>query len=321
MEQQNNTTDEPIITTNPTTTTTIVSNNIKPYYSCGEYHENDFDWQQHANEMKEKCNELIDHTNNNNNNNEINHKQSEGVAHDDEHIWNQFYSLQSHRVFKPRTYLLAAFPELGDLLIQEQLSLTIKTLVDLGAGGGASLLPFINLNNNTQVIKIQIIAFDLSLYAVQHLKNVLGIQQAYQGDLTQPLTFPENIGDAALLVFTLSAISPSLHLSCIESAVRVLKPGGKLFFRDYGQWDLIQIRLLLLKGKNNNDEDILKSNGIRTYFFTIEDIEKLFTDAGLVMVEKPRYLTVKLTNRKTGIELKRVWIRAVGIKPLKKTDG
>lgn len=48
--------------------------------------------------------------------------------------------------------------------------------------------------------------------------------------------------NAALLVFTLSALPPHEMLAMLRHAAAALRPGGRLLLRDYGRWDMAQLR-------------------------------------------------------------------------------
>lgn len=55
-------------------------------------------------------------------------------------------------------------------------------------------------------------------------------------------TIPECNVDVASLIFVLSAIHPNNFLHALQSIAVVLKLGGLLIFRDYGLYDMAQIR-------------------------------------------------------------------------------
>ena len=45
------------------------------------------------------------------------------------------------------------------------------------------------------------------------------------------------------MVFVLSAISPDNHLLVLKKVYKIMNKNSALYFRDYGKYDLAQIRL------------------------------------------------------------------------------
>jgi methyltransferase-like protein 6 len=69
--------------------------------------------------------------------------------------------------------------------------------------------------------------------------------KAFQCDITtdeisKEIAF-ESI-DVATLIFVLSAIHPNKFHQTLRNVFKVLKPGGVVLFRDYGLYDMAQLR-------------------------------------------------------------------------------
>ncbi len=93
--------------------------------------------------------------------------------------------------------------------------------------------------------------------------------------------------------------------SVINKAVIYLKPGGLLLFRDYGRYDLTQLRFK--KGQCIGDHFYKRGDGTRVYFFEENEIDEMFVAAGLkkVMLRTDRRLQV---NRARQVKMYRVWV-------------
>lgn len=89
------------------------------------------------------------------------------VNQDSSAVWDELYHTKQDKMFKPRRYLLQAFPE-----IQNALRASSCRIVDMGCGTGASLLPILSWSG-ASAASIHILAFDLSRCAVQCLYRAL----------------------------------------------------------------------------------------------------------------------------------------------------
>ena len=135
--------------------------------------------------------------------------------------------------------------------------------------------------------------------------------------------------DAITLLFVMSAIDPingSME-SAVKSMYKYLKPGGMLFFRDYGRYDLAQLRLK--PGKCLSDNFYARGDGTFCYFFTEQDILNLFVEKGGFQLISPgtdvngkaKQPSIKVdrrlqVNRGKKLKMYRVWMQAKFKKPL-----
>ena len=143
------------------------------------------------------------------------------------------------------------------------------------------------------------------LASVNEESNQIKSNQNLEGHEVQKQITPE--ADFGLMVFTLSAIDPVEQVQALRNASMQLKLGGLLMIRDYGSWDLIQVRTK----KRVGEWTVEKEDGVLCTFYTIESLTSLVEHAGMELVEPPRYCTVKNTNRKEGKVMLRVFIRCV----------
>lgn len=57
------------------------------------------------------------------------------------------------------------------------------------------------------------------------------------------MPFPLSTANFGICLFVLSAISPENHASVAKKLYEQFAEGGMLYFRDYGRYDLAQLRL------------------------------------------------------------------------------
>lgn len=195
----------------------------------------------------------------------------EGLESDLTSAWNRFYGVHDNKFFKDRQWLFTEYPELVVSPSVDGQSSPL-TLLEVGCGVGNSIFPIIRTNDLNRNNNLFVYCCDYSSTAIDILKQNEEYNPKYAHafvyDLTScsPLPFEENSLDLILMVFVLSAIQPTQHDRVIEHLVKYLKPGrGKLLFRDYGLYDMSQLRF-------KNDKCIEKnlyarSDGTLTYFF------------------------------------------------------
>ncbi|XP_069814422.1 tRNA N(3)-methylcytidine methyltransferase METTL6 isoform X2 [Dendropsophus ebraccatus] len=138
---------------------------------------------------------------------------------------------------------------------------------------------------------------------------------AFQCDLTKDnLTdsIPADSVDVATLIFVLSAIHPDkMHLAA-ENIYKVLKPGGCVLFRDYGLNDHAMLRFKT--GNKLGENFYVRQDGTRSYFFTTEYLQHLFTEAGYREVSN-EYVLRDTVNKKEGLCVPRVFVQSKFYKP------
>lgn len=236
--------------------------------------------------------------------------------------WDKFYGIHSNRFFKDRHWLFVEFPELlpGNIPAKdlpendgteaypgEAASLRI---LEVGCGVGNTVFPILEVNRDP---KLFVYGCDFSPTAVAVLKEHKDYDEkrchAFVCDVTKEweAPFPEESLDIIMLIFVLSAISPDRMQHVVDSAARYLKPGGKVIFRDYGRYDMAQLRFK--NGRCIEDNFYARGDGTRVYFFTQDELTQMFAKAGFA--EEQNHLDRRLqVNRGRLLRMYRVWIQA-----------
>lgn len=172
--------------------------------------------------------------------------------------WDLFYKRNETRFFKDRHWTLKEYRDLLD-----NQSSTKRVLLEIGCGVGNFIFPLIE-----EQLNFYIIACDLSSKAIDIVqKNLLydeSRMRAFQVDITTEDIFnkvDENSVDIATLIFVLSAIHPDKFVSTFKTIYKLLKPGGILLFRDYGLYDMAQLRFKA--GHKIADNFYMRQDGTR----------------------------------------------------------
>ncbi|KAL0134870.1 hypothetical protein PUN28_001567 [Cardiocondyla obscurior] len=256
--------------------------------------------------------------------------------------WDKFYGIHKNGFFKNRHWLLTEFPELAPNTIKQDVFRPMRAalpdqdkshgdkhikilklpcedncrILEIGCGVGNTVIPILTYNTDPNLF---VYCCDFSEKAI----NLLQQDPAYNVDRCKAFVLdvsqetwttpfePESL-DIVVLIFVLSAIHPDKMQHVVKQIYRYLKPGGIVLFRDYGRYDLTQLRYK--KGNCLGENFYVRGDGTRVYFFSREDIRTLFTGNGFT--EEQNFMDRRLQiNRSRQLRMNRVWVQAKYQKP------
>lgn len=285
--------------------------------SSARYFDSDFDWNDHARSIEENRECLASLP-------PITDDGIGGIATSLENVkndaqdenWNSFYdNHEEGMIYKPRRYLQQEF---ASYLSNRSYSV----MLEVGCGYGCSCFPVLQIFQGRTFV-----ATDSSEKALEILGNKLecSSQQIKDRvvtmlwDITQgpPLETLRPIGGVNLLlsIFALSAVPRSMHKQCMLHFSQVLHATEDqpafILFRDYGLYDMTMFR----HRTRLEDRLFARQDGTFCYYFSLDYLQNLAEESGLQVLEL-KYATVINRNRKTGEEMRRVFVHAVFAKSL-----
>lgn len=236
-------------------------------------------------------------------------------------FWDIFYKNNRENFFKDRKWLQIEFPSLYKVTSEEYNKPV--TILEIGCGAGNTFYPILNQNQNPG---LKIVGCDYLKVAVDLVKNnedfqpnhEKGVAYSSVWDLANPEgQVPEDLEpnsvDIVIMVFVFSALHPDQWKQAVANLYKVLKPGGEILFRDYGRYDLAQVRFK--KGRLLEDNFYIRGDGTRVYFFTEEELREIFCENGPFTEEKIGTDRRLLVNRKKQLKMYRIWLQGVFRKP------
>lgn len=232
--------------------------------------------------------------------------------------WDEFYMNHDHKFFKDRKWINIEFPEIFKLCDENA---GHAVICDVGCAVGNTVFPILRQNHNPH---LYIHALDFSAQAIRVLKK----QEEYNSTLVDARVWdmadsqgpPSHIApgsvDLVLLIFAFSALSPPQWQQAVANILSMLKPGGQVLFRDYGRFDLTQLRLKANRLLQPNF--YIRGDKTRMYYFTNEELNELFTDFDITQNAIDKRM---LVNRKEGKKMYRAWVQLKATKPRLPSDN
>lgn len=221
------------------------------------------------------------------------------------HQWDNFYKCHEDKFFKDRAWLIHEFP----MLLEKNDNDDKKIILEVGCGVGNTTLPLLDKIPSSSFIYCS----DFSKEAIDKLKsNKLYDEKKCCGfvwDITEDTDCIKNESvDIILCIYVLSALEPQQQQLAIKNITSKLKPGGLLLVKDYGRYDLTQLRFK--KNRMIDENFYCRGDGTLVYFFTPDELNNLFVQFSLVKIQNTidRRLIV---NRKTKVKMYRSWIQCI----------
>lgn len=172
------------------------------------------------------------------------------------------------------------------------------TLLEVGCGNGKTLSALVRQFHS-------VIAVDISPHAVALARRHPGTAVAALtvGD-ARFLPFSDGTFDAVFLVHIIGHLPELDRRAVAAEVVRVLKPGGSVFFRDFSVEDM-----RAGKGIETEDRTFCRGSGIITHYFTEAETRELFRPLTPVEIRTHRW-----SMRVRGRDLPRAEIEAIILK-------
>lgn len=225
--------------------------------------------------------------------------------------WDLFYKRNETRFFKDRHWTTREF----QVLLAEASSSERRTLLEVGCGVGNLVFPLLEeqIKQENSEQGFYFYACDFSPRAVDFVRaNPLYDTKhitAFQCDITTQQVH-EHIEAASLdvctMIFVLSAIHPDRFVDVVKNLWQLLKPGGLVLFRDYGLYDMAQLRFK--PGHKISENLYMRQDGTRSYYFAQEELAEIFSHNGFDVLDN-NYVHRRTLNLKEGIDVPRIFLQ------------
>ncbi|KAJ2006717.1 hypothetical protein GGI04_000135 [Coemansia thaxteri] len=221
--------------------------------------------------------------------------------------WDKFYNRNTTNFFKDRHWTDQEFEELrpGHTFAENS-----PVLLEIGCGVGNFVWPILERNPDMFVYACDFSARAVRFVQTNELYNSARCR-AFVCDITKDrlaATIPPHSVDIVSAIFVLSALPPEKQADAVSNILEILKPGGRILFRDYGIYDLAQLRF---KSGHKLEENLyVRQDGTLSYYFSVERLRGLFVRHGGLLELENDYVVKKLVNVKKSIDSDRVFVQA-----------
>lgn len=265
--------------------------------------------------------------------NKMTEEEGEKIMSDASGKWNNFYETHDAKFFKDRHWLFTEFPELFPGALENVCHRYGFHLTDsdtessypgehadtrffeIGCGAGNTVFPVLRTNDDANFFMY---ACDYSISAINIVKSNPKYDKkrchVFVHDIasTDSYPMPDESLDIIIMIFVLSALPKDKMVDAVTRLAKLLKPGGVIVLRDYGRFDMAQLRF---KSNRCIEENFYcRGDGTLVYFFTTEELRSIFLQAGLV--EEQNMVDRRLqVNRAKQVKMYRVWNQAKFRKP------
>lgn len=228
--------------------------------------------------------------------------------------WDLFYKRNETRFFKDRRWTTREFQELIEDDNRTSSSAgDSRKLLEVGCGVGNFVFPLKEELDSLGQTNNFFYACDFSPRAVDFVRSNPKYNEdrikAFQCDITTD-TIHEEIAadtiDIISMIFVLSAITPEKFKDVVKNLHKILKPGGIVLFRDYGRYDMAQLRFK--SGHKICENFYMRQDGTRSYYFAEAEISKLFGENGFDVITNS-YVHRRTLNIKEGIDVPRIFLQ------------
>ena len=237
--------------------------------------------------------------------------------------WETFHAVahRSGRFFQPKRVVIAEFPEL----------LRVRgAVLDVGCGNGSTAVAIATANRACTVHACDVSASAVTLCAAAASSAGVAdrvhcfVLDASRGDAVVPGDVAGRCA-AVTCVFVLGAVPPARLDATIKVLGSALAPGGKLFLRDYREWDHAMQRFIQrgaerwpVPAADAGTEShaalrhaFVRGDGTLQTFFPAGWLSAALVKSGVFTVDTEETHTVRTVNHRSGAVLYRCFAHVV----------